>query len=48
MAGGIATIACLMGLDQARPWLQSSGLPWLMIEDETLSGPIADHYTDAV
>lgn len=48
MAGGIATIACLMGLDQARPWLQSSGLPWLIIEDETLSGPIADHYTDAV
>jgi len=48
MAGGIATIACLMGTDQATPWLESSGLPWLMIEGETLSGPIADHYSAAV
>lgn len=42
IAGSIATVACLKGPDQATPWLESSGLPWLMIDNENLSGPIAD------
>ena len=47
MAGSIATVACLMGTSNARSWLESSGLPWLMISGEKLSGPIAEHTTYA-
>jgi thiamine biosynthesis lipoprotein len=44
IAGSIATVACLMGTDQATPWLESSGLPWLMIDNENLRGPIANQH----
>lgn len=44
IAGSIATVACLMGADQATPWLESSGLPWLMIDNENLSGPVANQH----
>jgi thiamine biosynthesis lipoprotein len=44
IAGSIATVACLVGADQAIPWLESSGLPWLMIDNENLRGPIANQY----
>lgn len=44
IAGSIATVACLMGTDQATPWLESSGLPWLIIENANLSGPIANQH----
>ena len=44
IAGSIATVACLMGTDQATPWLESSGLPWLMIDDKKLTGPIANQH----
>lgn len=43
MAGSIATIACLKGASDASSWLESSGLPWLMMNDGGLSGPIATH-----
>jgi thiamine biosynthesis lipoprotein len=45
IAGSIATVACLMGADQATPWLESSGLPWLMIDNENLSGPVANQHS---
>ena len=43
MAGSIATVACLKATCEATSWLDASGLPWLMINDRSLSGPIADH-----
>lgn len=41
MAGSIATVACLKATREATSWLDASGLPWLMINDRSVSGPIA-------
>ena len=45
IAGGLATIACLMGATKGKTWLASSGLPWLIIEENQWTGPISDHYS---
>ena len=45
IAGGLATIACLMGATKGKTWLASSGLPWLIIEESQWTGPISDHYS---
>jgi thiamine biosynthesis lipoprotein len=42
LAGGVATVACLKGRSAATDWLNRSGLPWLMVESNRLSGPIAE------
>ena len=49
LAGGVATVACLKGRSAATDWLNQSGLPWLMVENNQLSGPIAEqtHTTGA-
>ena len=43
MAGSIATVACLKETREATSWLDASGLPWLMINDRSVSGPLKTH-----